>query len=87
MQDWLAPPDLSRGRGAISGRMTREQAAAHARLARLPRTVHEQVRADRSESAKQRGQKASETKRLQGTHHKGPAVVLEGSRPARRKKA
>ena len=81
MQNWLASPDLARGRGELSGRMSREQAEAHQRMASLPRMVHLQVRKSAEEIALERGRRSAQTKRVSGRFAKGEAIVLEGSLP------
>lgn len=63
-------------------RMTREQAAAHARLANLPTTRHLQERRD-AQIAAERSEKASRTRKLRGTPIRGASISLANSRPAK----
>jgi hypothetical protein len=73
--------NLAAGRRALAG-LTREQLAAHERMATLPRTVH--VRTERNWSAIQ----AAKTEILNRQHRdrggvRGASISLTGSRPAK----
>lgn len=75
--------DLSKGRRAIAG-LTREQAAAHERMASLPRTVHRKPEAlvtlGRIEGANQ----SNRAKAAKGGA-RGSPISLAGSRPAKQR--
>jgi hypothetical protein len=73
--------DLAKGRRALAG-LTREQLAAHERMATLPRTVHRRPERSHTAARIEGADQSNRAKAAKGGR-RGQGISLPGSRPAK----